>query len=330
MSVELARSEVKLVRNERMMERMKPLDLTREQAWHALAAMRDVALADGVVSDEEQLMLRIHGELFGLEDELDAVPPLDLDALAVALADPAHRAALVQRLVMMAMLDGEVAPEEIARTRAIASRLGVLEPAIQQMEMFLAGRLRLLALDIARRSFVASKVKRIWREEGLRGMAKLAKQARGKHDPVLAAPYVELESLPDGTLGRELFIHFRRNDFKLPGEEGSAPEALLFHDLGHVLTGYTTDPEGEVQIAGFEAGYMREDGFSITIFALYLFHLGADINPTVRPTKGRFDLARFREAFRRGAQLTEDLRYWDPRPYFATPVPEVQRLLGLA
>jgi uncharacterized tellurite resistance protein B-like protein len=311
-----------------MLVAMKPLELDRTQAPHALAALSAVALADGPLVAEEKELLSLHAEVLDIVDE--AIPELDLDALATALHDPAHRAALVQRLVMMAMLDGELDAAEIAKAREIAAHLGVDEPAIRQMEHFLAGRMTLLAVDIYRRSFIASKVKHIWRHEGMRGMATLAKQARGKADPELAARYLALGELPDGTLGKELVSHFRRNRFPLPGEDKSAPEALLFHDVGHVLTGYGTDPEGEVEIAGFEAGYMREDGFSITVFVLYLFHLGADINPAVTPVRGRFSLEAFRHAYRRGARVVCDLRYWDPTPHWARPVGEVCAELGIA
>lgn len=313
-----------------MVTGMKPLALTKEQAPHALAALRDVALADGAIAEPERELLAISAELFGFEGDLDALAPLDLDALAEVMPDPAHRAALVQRLVVMAMLDGEVRRAEIERTRAIADRLGVLQPAIAQMELFVAGRIKLLAFDLMRRSFVATKIKDVWKNEGLRGMAKIAKQSRGKADAALAARYLALEELPDGTLGKELFRHFRRNELALPGEEKSAPEALLFHDLGHVLAGYGTDPEGEVQMSGFEAGYMGEDGFSVTVLALYLFHLGAGVTPGAPPSKGRFALAPFRAAFARGAAVTADLRTFDPWPHVGEPLEAVRARLGVS
>ncbi len=152
----------------------------------------------------------------------------------------------------------------------------------------------------------------------------MAAQARGKADPELAARYLALEQLPAGTLGRELFAHFRRREFPLPGEEGSAPEVVLFHDVGHVLGGYATDPAGELEIGGFEAGYMGEDGVSVTLVALYLFHLGVEIMPNTKPSPGHFALAPFRAAFARGAAMTEDLRYWDPWPHMDRPVGDVQ------
>lgn len=309
---------------------VKPLDLTTAQAPFALSALRAVALADGRIADAERELLSVHADLLGYEGDLDALPELDLDALSAALPDPAHRAALVQRLVLMAMLDGEIAPAEIARTREIADRLGVIQPAIAQMQHFLAGRMKLLSFDLMRRSFVATKVGRVWREEGLRGLAKIAKQSRGKPDPELAARYTALGELPEGTLGKELFRHFRRNGLPLPGEEKSAPEALLFHDVGHVLAGYDTDPEGEVQMAGFEAAYMREDGFSVTLLALYLFHLGADLGLDAKPSKARFALQPFRAAFARGAALAVDLREWDPWPHVSTPVDVLRQELGVS
>lgn len=312
-----------------ILSRMKPLDLAPAQASYAMAALRAVALADGALAESEHELLVVSGELLGLDIPLEAIPPLDLDALAEAIPDPAHRAALVQRLVLMAMLDGEIRRAEIDQARAIAARLGVLQPAIRQMELFVAGRSKLLAFDLMRRSFVATQVRRIWRREGVRGMARLAKQASGKADRSLAARYLALDALPDGTLGKELFRHFRRNDFALPGEAKSAPEALLFHDLGHVLTGYGTDADGEVQQAGFEAGFMGEDGFSVMLLAIYLFHLGADINPSTRPSKGRFALAPFRAAFARGTTLTVDLREWDPWRHMSARLDDVRAHLGI-
>ena len=44
-----------------------------------------------------------------------------------------------------------------------------------------------------------------------------------------------------------MYDHFRENDFKFPGELGGMP--LPFHDIGHVLAGYGTDPQSEIQQA---------------------------------------------------------------------------------
>jgi hypothetical protein len=44
--------------------------------------------------------------------------------------------------------------------------------------------------------------------------------------------------------------------------------------LGHVLSGYDTDPDGEIQQAAFQAGFVRKDGFMFLFFGIAQFHLG--------------------------------------------------------
>ena len=64
-----------------------------------------------------------------------------------------------------------------------------------------------------------------------------------------------------------------RTSSHCPAKRGCSRPSF-FHDLGHVLTGYHTDAPGEIQMTGFEAGYMREDGFSAVMLGLILFHYG--------------------------------------------------------
>tara|TARA_B100001750_G_C15449917_1_gene568342 strand:- start:79 stop:1014 length:936 start_codon:yes stop_codon:yes gene_type:complete len=306
---------------------MTSLELSPDQRPLALAALRAVGTggAGEALSVREQDLLAARAAELGHTGSLDALPAHDPVALARMLPEPERREALVRELVLMAMIDGEVDPAAVATARSTARALAVRQPAIHQLELFLRGRLRRLGFDLMRRSFLASQLKRVWREQGLRGIFRVMRQMRGKPDAKLAARYLALGDLPEGTLGRALFDHFRAAEFALPGEQGSAPETLLFHDLGHALTGYGTDPEGEVQMAGFEAGYMGgSDGFSVTLLGLYLFHLGADINPTAKPARGAFARAPFEAAAARGAGMGIDLRDWDPWPHMARPLSEVR------
>ena len=306
---------------------MLPLSLRGDAAHAALRALNTVALASGPLDPGEAALLAQHAELFEASSEgLTAIEP---ESLAAAVTDPAERASLVQRLVLMAMSSGSLDSDKIAVVRSLAKALRVNEPAIHQMEMFLADRIKLLAFDLGRRSFVGTKIKRVWREEGIRGLLEIGRAVRGVPDPERAARYEALGDLPEGTLGKVMHTHLRDNGYALPGEEKGTPEVLLFHDLGHALTGFGTSPEEELRMAGFEAGYMGEDGFSITVFALFQFHLGAALAPGAEPTTGRFALAPYRDAFHLGQACREDLRWWDPWPHFAQPVPEVRATLGL-
>jgi hypothetical protein len=42
--------------------------------------------------------------------------------------------------------------------------------------------------------------------------------------------------------------------FAFPGEPGGIPDALAYHDVGHVLTEYEATPEGEIQQGSFQGG----------------------------------------------------------------------------
>jgi hypothetical protein len=131
----------------------------------------------------------------------------------------------------------------------------------------------------------------------------------GGSDAKLAARYQALEHCAPGTLGRAVYDHFRDNDFKLPGEPGSVP--LIFHDIGHVLSGYGTDPQGEIQQAAFQAGFVRQDGFTFLLFGILQFHLGLRITPVAKGFRDLFDVPRVVEALRRGAACKVDLCSYD-------------------
>lgn len=159
-------------------------------------------------------------------------------------------------------------------------------------------------------------------------MVALARAAVGVEDTQTLTRWASLEGLPGGSLGLALHRHMRANGFPLPGEPKGAPEAVMFHDLGHVLTGYGTDAPGEVRMGGFEAGYFGEDGFGVVTLALYIFHLGAPL-PGTRPATGQFDLAAFHEAWDLGRRLRVDLRGFDWWEHRARPLAEVRVELGL-
>jgi hypothetical protein len=106
-------------------------------------------------------------------------------------------------------------------------------------------------------------------------------------------------------LGRALHDYFVDNGFKFPGEPGGLP--MVFHDVGHVLSGYGTDPEGEIQQAAFQAGFARRDGFSFLLFGILQFHAGIRITPVAKGYRGLFDVPRVLTALGRGAACKVDL-----------------------
>lgn len=86
-----------------------------------------------------------------------------------------------------------------------------------------------------------------------------------------------------GTLGHELMAFYNKNGFSVPGERGGFPETGLYHDFSHVLGGYDTLPEGEVQVASFSAGSKRRRPFYLVLFSVLTFSAGINMRPTEGP-----------------------------------------------
>jgi len=119
-------------------------------------------------------------------------------------------------------------------------------------------------------------------------------------------------------------------DFSMPGQRNGIPEIAIFHDLGHVLAGYDTDPVGEIQQAAFQAGFVRNDGFMFLFFAIAQFHLGLKITPIADAEVGKLDIEKVMTALARGAACTVDLSdHWDFWPHMPRPLEEVRAELEI-
>ena len=75
---------------------------------------------------------------------------------------------------------------------------------------------------------------------------------------------------------------------------------MVFHDFGHVLAGYDTKPESEIQQGAFQGGFVREDGFAFLMFAVIQFHLGVKVTPVTDGFTGLFDVPKVLRAAQRG------------------------------
>ena len=74
-----------------------------------------------------------------------------------------------------------------------------------------------------------------------------------------------------------------------------------------MLAGYSTDPQGEIQQAAFQAGFARNDGFSFLLFGILQFHVGLRITPIAQGYRGFFDVPLVLRALERGASCKVDL-----------------------
>jgi hypothetical protein len=93
---------------------------------------------------------------------------------------------------------------------------------------------------------------------------------------------------------------------RCPEKKGGLPELMLFHDVGHVVSGYGVDPQGEIQQAAFQAGFARDDGVVFLLFGILQFHIGLRITPVAKGEHGYFDVPSVLQALSRGAACRVD------------------------
>lgn len=300
---------------------------TAEQAYWGLRAMKTVAMADGTLDASELHMMASVQGVVGTTYVLEELAPVTPAELARALPDPQIRRQLVQGLIVMSMIDQKPSPQETDLVEQFAQALEVSVPEVKDLRHVLKGEIFRLRLDLARRIWLRDKVREIWKQEGIRGLIAFGRGMIGKYEnAALAARYQALEHYPPGSLGRGYWEYCRKNGFALPGEKGGAAEPVVFHDCAHVLSGYGTTPEEEVQVACFSAGFQRRDPFLFVFFVLVQFHVGFRMTPITAARTGFFDPEKALIAIRRGAAMNVDLNDgWDYWPVMGEQVEELRR-----
>jgi hypothetical protein len=298
-----------------------------EQAYWGLRAMKTVALADGALDPAELRMLAAVQEMAGTHYAVEELASLTPAELAEAITDPQIRRQLVQGLIVMSMIDQKPSQQEGDLVEQFAQKLEVSVPEVEDLRHLLKGEIFQLRLDMVRRFWLREKVSELWDKDGVRGLITFARGMVGKYEnAALATRYQALEHYPEGSLGRSYWEYCRTNGFALPGEKGGAAEQILFHDCAHVLSGYGTTPEEEVQVACFSAGFQRRDPFLFVFFVLMQFHVGIRMTPITEARTGFFDPVKALIAIRRGAAMNVDLNSgWDYWPVMGEQVEELRR-----
>jgi hypothetical protein len=307
-----------------------------EAAVMGLRAMKMVGSADGPLRPgARRLMSAAQRLLLGTDVDVDDLAPVGPEELAAAMPPPL-REQFARAMVIATLTDGPPTPATVDVVKRFAGALGVDEPAIHTVSLFAQGHLLLGALDYHRRSNIKDMALGEIENRGFLGGVRALLGFRGLiEDPLVAAPFVALGDLPVGTLGRAFFDHCRARGFGFPGEKGGFPEAGVYHDFTHVLSGYDTDPFGELQVGAFTAGYRRKDPFVVAMLPLLLFC--ADINVSTIPhdhVEALFAQPRVAEAYlralERGGKVHVDLSdHWDFWPLVRRPIDEVRRELGI-
>lgn len=298
-----------------------------EQAYWGLRAMKTIAMADGVLNESERHMLSSVQQVIGTTYDIEQLTPITPVELAQAFPDPQLRKQLVQGLIVVSLIDGNPNQAEVNLVEQFAQELEVSALEIKNLRHVLNREILQLRLDLVCRFWLRPKINELWNKEGIKGLSKFVRGMMGKYEnKELAARYQALEHYPAGSLGRSYYEYCQTNGFPLPGEKGGSPEQIIFHDCAHVLSGYGTAPEEEVQVACFSAGFQRREPWLFVFFVLLQFHVGIRMTPITTARTGMFDPLKAMIAIRRGAAMNIDLNNgWDYWPVMSEQAAELRR-----
>ena len=304
-----------------------------------LRALKTIASAAGPVGPAQRAMMEAAQKvILHTQADIDALAPVTAAELAQGFAaSPEIRQQFTNGMIVTAVADGPPSREAIAQVDAYAKALGISDPVLADLRLLADGYLTIFKLDFLRRGHIKDIFKNQLEQKGPLGLAKSVLTMRGvMEDPALAARYRAWEKLPEGTLGRSLVDFYNKNGFGVPGERGGFPEAGLYHDFSHLLGGYSTEPEGELQVAAFSAGYKRERPFYLMLFSILIFSSGVQMRPTADDfvTKGVLGKPGIAElvlaAVERGSKVNTDLSdKWDYWAWIELPIDEVRRRLNI-
>jgi hypothetical protein len=305
-------------------------DVAQHHREIVLRGMRAVALADGEETKKELALLDVARAALGLPEktEVTALEPSD-----PALADlsAVERERIVHAMLLMAIMDGSASVSEAKLVASIAERLDVTDARVNNLRQLADGRLRTMRFDLTRKGYAKDELVRTAKEDGLGGLYRTFGPIVGlAQDTDLARRYIAFGELPVGTVGRAYFDLITKNDLSFPGEPGGIAERGMWHDMIHVIGGYTTDPIGEAEVVSFMAGFRKEDPFFWLFTVALQFQVGLRISPFSPGVPDVIDPRRFVLHHKRGALVPLDLSTeWRFEKDWERPLEEVRRELGV-
>ena len=289
-------------------------DLSRPSAAEAELIARGIVSAvsgpEGLTPLQSVLLAALFVSLTDHAVDPSAAEPIGAAEFATLLArrNEAFRTRIVQLMVLSELILHPI-PQDIAdRVRAFAFELDVSDEMIDVAESYVSGALDVAAADFARNGYLTSLDPD--RMRALHVSALAQPWAVVAADTALAGQWASLEQLPVGTLGRGVADFYRDRGFRYPGLPGSAPPLLAQHDWVHVLAGYGTSLENELEVFAFIARANDDPrGFSLLAMIVSLFETGYlasgaglfEANPGHLTTAGM--APRVADAMRRGAML---------------------------
>ncbi|MGV9611649.1 hypothetical protein [Nocardia xishanensis] len=263
---------------------------------------------DGLTPLQQLLIPALFLSMTGHPVELATLGSITAPEFAVGLArrNRIFRERIVQTMLLAALVVRPLPPVVATRLREFADALDVDDDMIAVAQKYAEGAIDLAAVDFARNGYLGGLDPR--RLTALHTESLDSSWGQISDDPALAARWASLRDLPVGTLGRGVADFYRDRGFVTPGLPGSAPPLLAQHDWVHVLAGYGTTLENEIEVFAFMARANDDPrAFSLLAMVVSLFetgylHAGAGLfeaNEGHLRTEGM--ATRLADAMRRGA-----------------------------
>lgn len=246
---------------------------TRRNAAGVLSATRPPG---GNTAFQRLLIEATFRSMTGHHVDVADLPFVDARRTAEALArrSEGFRMRMVHMMVLSALVLRPL-PREVADQVAAYSReLGIDDGLLRTVEQFASSDRALAAVDFERNGYTAG-----WSDEQTGDLHADDAAPRtwdpAADDPQLAATWEALGDLALGTLGRAVHDFYLARGFAFPGRPGSAPPLLAQHDWVHVLAGYGTKVEAELEVFAFIArANDHPRGFSLLAMVISLFETG--------------------------------------------------------
>jgi hypothetical protein len=262
---------------------------------------------------QESVLGGIASSLYGLE--LSDVPAATDDV--VSSASKAERLHAVHLMVVLEFVEHPLNTSVAPTVEHYAHHLGVSLTLLRDARELAHGHFAWMYLDLQRHSWYEEETIK----ESLRGRWEELIRSKLAYTGVVADKMIEekwraLRDCPDGSWGKTVADFYDRHGFPFPGERFGIYELGARHDWVHVLAGYETTPEGELDVFAFIAASMTDErGLVLLAITLGLFQNGSIRHVAGKRIKNaRSDtlnddgaVARWVEAFRRGNLCTSDV-----------------------
>jgi hypothetical protein len=232
---------------------------------------------DGELSGLQRMLIEALIEsMTGFVVPARRVPRLGPDALARALAtrDENFRQRMLQFMLVCALVLTPLPDKVVDRIELYAGELGVHNDMLRVAERYAHGSLGLALIDFQRSGYME-----LWdpsHSDALHASGALADAwQQCVADAALAAQWEALRDLPNGSLGCEVVKFYDARGFAFPGTPNSAPPLLAQHDWVHVLAGYGSTVECELEVFGFISRANDDPrAFSLLAMVISLFETG--------------------------------------------------------